>query len=74
MKLLQGESHVIGRFIESSRERGLVLARREDDELIEDNSSIEKLLADYFGIDLKIISREKDAMVEEIRSLAHKCP
>ena len=33
------------------------------------NKGIEALLADYFEVDLKKISNEKDAMVEDLRKM-----
>lgn len=45
----------------------------EDDELIYVHIGIEKLLAEYFSIDLDKVEQEKRAMLEEIRASRDEC-
>lgn len=70
MKAVQSESQIIGRFIEemSGRSPGMILAAYDDrDRLWPVTHSIEKILAEYFDIDLVKVEKERRAILESIR-------
>jgi hypothetical protein len=78
MKAVQDKSQAIGEFLEHLGEKGLVIccyASRQDEEktgyeegdLIPLHNSIEKNLADYFGIDLNKVEQERRALLDELR-------
>jgi len=60
------QSQTIGEFLECN---GYVLCQYEEeiDEFVPHRNSIEQILAEYFGIDLKKIDQEKRQMLEEMR-------
>lgn len=67
---VQEQSQAIGEFLEWLQSQGIILARFDDesDALVGTHRSIERLLADYFEIDLDAAEREKSLMLERIRS------
>lgn len=61
-------SQAIGEFLDWLQiEKGFQLCRDQFGELIPANVSLELLLGEHFGIDMKAIEVEKRAMLEEIR-------
>lgn len=60
-------SQAQGEFVDWLQEQGIVLARWHGNELWMDNTPIQKLLAEYHGIDQRKIEAEKDAMLKECR-------
>lgn len=68
---VKNESQVIGGFLEwLDNEEGVSLCRFEGVEIVIEHTSVEALLAKYFEIDLKVIEREKRAMLDELRQAA----
>lgn len=72
LKKVSGESQAIGEFVDWLRqERGIVFC---DEDKVDDvyvpvvPFSIERVLADYFGIDLNKIEQEKVALLDHIRA------
>ena len=75
------QSDPIGQFLEWMKtEKHLVIARymRIDDEdgdepeeevLVENGVSIERLLADYFNIDLEVIEKERQALLKYLQEM-----
>lgn len=63
------KSQSIGEFLEWLDQRGIVSAKWSDGgvTLIPQYNSIERMLAEYFGIDLKEIENEKRQILEDIR-------
>jgi hypothetical protein len=82
MKKVQSKSQAIGSFLEWLQSKKIELMtwlipeyNEELDEYLPEekgyysiNKNIEELLAEYFGIDLKKIEKEKRQMLDEIRS------
>ena len=64
------ESRAIGLFIEWLYEQGkcIEMFSEDADILVRDHTDIQKLLADFYKIDLNKLELEKRAMLEEIRS------
>ncbi len=67
------KSQIIGEFLEHLRSEGVHLCRwhegKKYDEYIPiEEPSTEKVLADYFDIDLAVIEHEKEAMLDAIRA------
>lgn len=72
-------SQLLGDFLEWLSDHGVVLAKWTTDEygedaLISDHATIERRLADYFGIDLEAVEREKRAMLERVRGDGAELP
>lgn len=69
MRAISEESHKIGEFLGWLDERGLFLCqfRESIEEFIPIGTPYEKLLADYFGINLDNIEEEKVAMLVAVR-------
>lgn len=67
---VQEQSQAIGEFLEWLQSQGIILSRFDDesDALVGTHRSIERLLADYFEIDLDAVERERRVMLERIRS------
>jgi hypothetical protein len=66
------ESQAIGNFLEWLGEQGILLAeygteRYHRDQLMPKHISIEKLLAEYFEIDLDKVETERRAMLDDFR-------
>lgn len=70
MKAVSEKSQAIGGFLDwLQNERGLVIAYWNDwDELVPTSASIQRLLAEYFEIDLDKVEAEKQEMLEILRS------
>lgn len=69
MKAIKDQSQVIGAFLDSIGQEGICLAEySKRDELVPVGKSIEKILADYFEIDLDKCEAERRAILEHIRS------
>ena len=73
---VKDQSQVVGEFIDwLAEKKGIILAEWGDgelsrDELYRTHSSTERLLAEFFDIDLAKIETEKRAMLDAIRSTA----
>jgi len=73
LKAVQKESQAIGEFLDwLTGEKKIELAKWNEDERVEDrllpwHHSTEKLLADYFKIDLVKLEAEKRKMLAELR-------
>lgn len=70
LKSVSDESQIIGRFIEemSARSPGMILAAYDDkDRFWPVTHSIERILAEYFDIDLVRVENERRAILESIR-------
>ncbi len=62
------QSNVIGEFLDwLESEKEIILAIYDDDELFPDNENKESLLAEFFEIDLNLIEKERQALLEHIR-------
>lgn len=73
MKSVQAESQAIGKFLEWLEEKGMFIGRYENDNYINAISeSNEQLLADYFEIDLKLVEKERVALLKEFRDKERK--
>ena len=69
MKSVQAESQIIGAFLDHLGQAGLCLAEYNDrDQLVPVGKSIEQTLAGYFEIDLQKVEKEREALLEHIRS------
>ena len=69
MRAVKDDSQVIGQFLDSLSERGLTLCEHDDrDRLWPVNKSIERLLADYYEIDLTKVENERRAILNHIRA------
>ena len=75
MLAVKDESQPIGEFIEWLYSTGYTIAKYSD--IDDDNCwgwpddrGIEQWLADYFGVDLKVVADEKEAMYQELRAEA----
>lgn len=69
MKDVQEDSQKIGEFLDwLLNKRGLVICKWEKSGYFEYRRNIEELLAEYFGIDLNKVEKEKRQMLDEIRS------
>lgn len=75
LRAIQEQSQTIGHFLEWLAVEKDVMLCKADPEYTGDRSpfwpirkSREKLLADYFGIDLKKIEQEKQAMLDKLRA------
>lgn len=71
LRAVSDKSHTIGQFIEwLENEKKIVLAEWSKDEyghdLYQSTIPINKLLAEFFGINLSIIADEKDCMFKEM--------
>lgn len=67
---VKNESQIIGEFLEALPQMGLTLVDAEGDgfgRLLGTRRSIQDILAQHFGIDLKEIEREKQHMLDAIR-------
>ncbi len=53
MKLVRDDSQTIGNFIEWLSENNMCIAKEDSNKLYAIHTSIEKLLAEYYDIDLK---------------------
>jgi len=73
MHLIKDKSQAIGEFLEwLEGSKGIVLAEypeKNPDNLFPVYAPSEKLLAEFFDIDLQKIGEEKDAMLEEMRAM-----
>lgn len=70
LRAVKDESQSIGMFIEWLRSTNREICRmRFGSEYFPIDRSIEKLLAEYFEIDLDKIEDEKDQMVDELRAM-----
>jgi hypothetical protein len=72
MQIVAPESRAIGEFIDwLNYEKHIILATRSDEEDTGDiqmvHYSMEKLLAEYYDIDLNKVEKERQQMLEEIR-------
>lgn len=69
MKAVQPKSQVIGEFLEwLTGEKGVTLAKYDkDNRLMPTHDHAEKLLAEFFEIDLVKVEREKRMILENIR-------
>lgn len=70
LKSIKNESETIGQFLEwqKTRNRDLCTFDSKFDEFAPTfNGSIEKILGEYFEIDLKKLEKEKCQMIEELR-------
>ena len=68
----QPDSQIIGEFIEWLRSEGYRIAEYADggfgdDYLCEASNTTEELLADYFGIDLAVVERERRVLLDQLR-------
>lgn len=72
IKALGGKNNVVGDFLEWLTEQGYVIAQYEGEPGYERlwpvHKSTEEHIADYFGIDRKALNREKEALLDFIRS------
>ncbi len=72
LKAVVQESQIIGEFLEGMGEKGYVLGKRDTEwpyGLTSINIPTEKLLAEYFGIDLNKVESEKRQMLDQMREL-----
>ena len=61
-------SNAQGEFVDwLQNEKGIVLAKYEGNKLYEDNTSLQKLLAEFHAIDLQKINAEKKEMLVQMR-------
>jgi hypothetical protein len=70
MHKVQEESRAIGEFLEALPQLGLTLADVDIDgfgRLLPTHRSIQDIIAQHLGIDLKVIEQEKQQMLETIR-------
>lgn len=69
LKALNGANQTVGDFLSWLTEEGYVIAQFDDltDELFVPYSSIESLLARFFGIDQDRLEAEKQAMLAQLR-------
>jgi len=71
LKSISDDSQKIGRFLDWLSEQGMELARYHDtdgnDRLHPVSRTNEKLLADYFEIDLQKVEKERSAILASIR-------
>ena len=64
------DSNKIGAFLDWLSEQGIRLAKyTEDDELLEERSKIEELLARYYGIDLKKVEDERQSILRDCHDI-----
>lgn len=69
LRAVKDKSQTIGDFLSWLDENDRVICKRDrDGDFCPVRGTIEKLLAEYFEIDLRKISAEKDAMVDELRA------
>lgn len=69
LRRVKNTSQEIGDFLEKMESEGIYLCKRYphlNDHFYRVSTSINVLLADYFGIDLKKLEEEKRAMAKEI--------
>ena len=64
---LREQNQTIGQFIDWLNEHGMCIASTRGDGYWPVNHSIEKLIADYQGIDLKKMEKEKRKLLEWVR-------
>lgn len=70
MKAVKAESLIISDFLDwLYYEKNYEICIYSDHELYPIHQSFEKILADYFSIDLQKISEEKDLMVKKLREM-----
>jgi len=70
MMKVKEESQAIGDFIDwLSWHKRVHLAKWENDRFSPFHYDIERLIAEYYGIDLNVIETEKRAMIEEFRGM-----
>ena len=73
LKAIRDKSQVIGEFLEWCETKGLLLGMWETgggpDRFYPVHIPVNNLLADYFGIDLRVLENEKRAMLAEQRKL-----
>lgn len=70
LQKVKDESQAQGEFLEWLREQGVWLCRMDEDGLLYPTyTRIEDFLAEYHGIDLKVIEQEKREMLEEFREM-----
>jgi hypothetical protein len=69
LKAIQPLSQACGEFLEFLSEKEILLGEYvfSNDRLIPVRTSTEKLLAEFFEIDLKVLEQEKEHMLEQIR-------
>ena len=76
MHAVKDESQKLGTFLDwMFNERNWDLCYVNDDadyQLVEDGHQIQKILAEYFDIDLSKIEEEKQAMLEDLRRASEK--
>jgi hypothetical protein len=72
MSLVQTQSQAIGEFIDWLAGQGLAICGSVDgprgERYFPDARSIERLLADYFGIDLRAAEEERQAILDAFRN------
>ena len=80
MSRVTQKSQAIGEFLEWLDSNGVVLARwnqgsrMDNDELTPIGTTTEKLLAEFFNIDLNKVEKEKQAILEYQRKLNRRRP
>jgi hypothetical protein len=69
MAKIKDNAQVIGEFLEWLNDKGITLCRLGDPygQFFPDGVHIEDRLAEYYGIDLNKIEKEKRAMLEDMR-------
>jgi hypothetical protein len=74
MAAVREKSQVLSDFVDWLQTKGIHLAKWHDrggaDELFEIHTPYDELFADYFGIDLKAVERERRAMLDSIQLAA----
>lgn len=81
LRAVKAQSQTIGDFLSWLEERDMAVCERvpedidedgfsSDEEFVPTQKGIERLLAEYFEIDLRKISDEKDAMIAELHKAA----
>lgn len=65
------DSQVIGDFLDTIFEQGMVLCEwqwvGQNEKLVPINKSIEQILADFFGVDLKKCEQERKALLDYLQ-------
>jgi len=67
LSAISEKSHIIGGFLEWLCEDHTICVWDEPGEYFPTHKSIEKLLAEYFNIDLKKVEKEKSALLDTLR-------
>lgn len=73
LKLVKDQSQICGEFLDwLNEEKDLILAKLDEyDDLMPFHISTQKLLAEFFEIDLAVLEDEKDQMLTALRA-THK--